>query len=191
MATAFISEVDLSDITGRDVSADDGATIAVNAACDICRTVAEQTFTAGTSTIYLDGTGTDALLLPEVPVTSVTSVRVSDGFHPPTWNTAGTVDYALSDNGTLFATDTAGTATMGTTWPRGRQNVQVTYVHGYADAVFPADVRAVALAIAQRYLVQGPAKSESLGNVNVSYAVNPTDLTEGEQRILRKYRRAK
>ena len=46
-------------------SADAGALIAIDAACDICRDVADQTFNLGTATVTLDGTGTDMLLLPQ------------------------------------------------------------------------------------------------------------------------------
>lgn len=192
MPDPFITRDELSDYLGRDVNADDGALLCVEAACDICRTVAEQTFNRGTSTEVYDGSGTDALLLRQTPVNSIGTVAVSDGSHPPTYNVAGTADYALSSTGILFATDTAGTSRFGTTWPAGRQNVRITYDHGYTIGTagdVPDDVRMVALTVASRLLVQGPALYENMGDVNVRYAAESTALMPTERLILRKYRR--
>lgn len=191
----FISRADLSDYIGRDVSNDDGATIAINAACDMVRTVAEQLFSPVTDTVALDGTGTDFIQLPERPVNAVGTVVVNGV-------TKGTLDYVSTTDGKLFAT--SGTANWTTwangwswlrggtaVWPAGRQNVVVTYDHGYVDgtaAAVPADVRMVALALASRLAVQGPAMAETQGTDSIRYAAASTDLTNGEQMILRKYR---
>jgi hypothetical protein len=92
MPDPFITLTDLSDYLGRDVSADDGAVIALDAACDICRDIAEQNFNAGTATFVLDGTGTDSILLPQLPVVSVSG-------HV---NGTAITDYTLNSNGILF-----------------------------------------------------------------------------------------
>lgn len=195
MADPFISRQDLSDYIGRDVSGDDGATIAINAACDIVRTVAEQMFTPVTETIALDGTGTDCVLLPERPVNAVGTVVVNG-------TAKGSLDYVSTTDGKLFATDgTANFTTWATgwtwirggtaCWPLGRQNVVVTYDHGYASgtaADIPDDVRMVALALASRLVIQGVAVFEAVGSDSIRYAGPATDLTNGEQMILRKYR---
>jgi hypothetical protein len=170
------------------VTADDGALIAVDAACDIVRTVSGQTFnqTIG-GTIYLDGTGTDCVLLPELPVTAAGTVTV---------NGTAITDYTLGDNGCLFR-GTVGLSDpywpddvpFPRVWPAGRRNVRVTYDHGYADADLPRDVRMVALSLASRLIVQGPALQERRGDDSVTYAVANTDLTNGERLILHKYRR--
>ena len=174
MADPFITTTDLGDYIGIDVSADAGALIAIDAACDICRDVADQTFNLGTATVTLDGTGTDMLLLPRLPVVSAGTVNVS--------GTAVT-DYAVdSDRGVLVRT------TSPCVWTAGRQNVEVTYVHGYPDADLPRSVRMVALTIASRLVIQGVAQYETVGDVQMRYGVNATDLTDGERRILRKYR---
>lgn len=177
MPDPFISAQDLTDYLGRDVTADDGAIIALDAACDIVRTVAERQFNRGTTTFTLDGTGTDALLLPELPVNSAGTVTVNGGT---------ITDYVLSSTGVLFR-GTAGSDPR-STWPSGRQNVVVTVDHGYASVDLPRDVRVVALSIASRLLVQGVAVEESLGTSRIKYAVAATDLTNGEKMILRKYR---
>lgn len=188
MPDPFISRQDLTDYLGRDVTADDGALIAVDAACDTVRTVAEQNFNQVVGgTAVLDGSGTDALLLPELPVSAAGTVLV---------NGTAVTDYTLNGNGVLFRgtvglSDPYWPDEMPTrlVWPTGRQNVEVTYDHGYADADLPRDVRMVALSLASRLLVQGVATEESLGDARVKYAGPAMDLTAGEKMILRKYRR--
>lgn len=178
----FISRQDLSDWLGKDVTADDGALIAIDAACDVCRTTAEQEFNQVTGdTITLDGTGTDCLLLPELPVTAAGTVLVNGG----TVN-----DYALGSNGRLIRMSGTAGVIYGASpiWPMGRENVVVTYDHGYAGSALPRDVRMVALSLAARLVVQGVATQESLGDVSVTYAGPAMDLTKGEAAILRKYR---
>lgn len=176
----FISVQDLTDYLGRDLSADAGAVVAVDAACDICRTIAEQTFNEATTTFTLDGTGTDSILLPELPVNAAGTVTVNGGT---------VTDFTLNANGILFR-GTAGIYPR-PVWPLGRQNVTITADHGYATADLPRDVRMVALAIASRIAVQGVASEESVGDVRVKYSVASTDLTVGEKAILRKYRRTR
>jgi len=173
---AFINVYDLGELLGTDLSQDVGAQIAVEAASEICRTVAEQDFdlVAG-DIVTLDGTGTDALMLPNLPVTAAGTVTVNGGT---------VTDYNLGSNGILYR-GTAGPATW-LTWPVGRQNIRVTYTHGFGTV--PADVRMVALSVAQRIVVQGVASEESMGDVSVKYATPTMDLTPGELRILGKYR---
>lgn len=195
MSTPFISRQDLTDYLGRDMSADDGALIAVDAACDMVRTLTEQDFLPATETIKLDGTGTDTLLLPQVPVTGAGTVVVNGG-------TLDDNEYTVTERGHLVRiySGTDGTATWSTWsqtgypcsyWPQGRQNIEVTYEHGYLSGTatdIPADVRLVALMIASRLTVQGVKIHEARGQAQNRYAVVSTDLTAGEQMILRKYR---
>jgi hypothetical protein len=180
--TSFITSQDLSDRLGRDVTADPGATSAIASACAICRTVAEQSFDAGTTTITLDGTDTDALLLPERPVGTVTAVLVNGGT---------VTDYKLSGQGILFRGTASYCWPTGSYWPRGRQNVSVTYTHGYASLQVPSDVCEVALELAMRMVAQGVAKAETVGDVTVEYGMSADDLTANELRILTKYRGAR
>jgi hypothetical protein len=185
MASPFISPQDLVDHIGRGTATDPGFLIATDAACDIVRDIAEQTFNAVVAdTITMDGTGTDALLLPERPVTAAGTVTVH--------GTAVT-DYVLNGNGILFrrGTITSSWCWPGLTWPYGRQNITVTYNHGYADANIPRSVRVVALAIAGRIAVQGAALKESMGDVSMEYAAASTDLLPGELMILRKYKQTR
>lgn len=189
MALPFITAQDLTDYLGITVTADPGAVIAVDAACDMCRTVSDQSFNRGTSTITLDGTGTDMLLLPQLPVVSAGTVNVS--------GTAVT-DYVVDTNRGMLIRKLTDQPVQdwwttdpipSVVWPRGRQNVQVSYTHGYLDADIPRDVRMVALTVASRLVVQGVSQFESLpGGVSVRYGTNATDFTDGERQILYKYR---
>lgn len=196
MADPFISRQDLTDYLGRNVLTDDGALACIDAACDFCRDVAEQTFnqTLG-DMIHLDGSGTDALLLPELPVTAAGTVAVFElEGTTNTWSTIGTADYTLNGDGVLYATNRGGTATLGRSWPAGRQNIRVTYDHGYTTGTagnLPASVRMVALTVASRLLIQGPAIFENLGDLNVRYAAESTALMPTERLILTKHRRRK
>lgn len=182
MATdPFISTTDIVNYLGRGGTADPGMVIVADAACDMCRVVAEQTFNQVIGgTAILDGTGTDALILPEHPVTAAGTVSV---------NGTAITDYMVTANGMLLR----GSAGIDPrpVWPAGRQNVTVTYDHGYASNDIPRDVRMVALSLASRMAVQGVAKQETIGDVAVTYGVNATDLTANELRILNKYRRTR
>lgn len=187
MPDPFISRDDLTDYLGRDVTTDDGALIAVDAACDTVRSVTEQDFNLATETIRLDGSGTDVLLLPQLPVVGAGTVTV---------NGTAVTDYRATPNGKLIRV--GGTTTYATWasgyantvyWPEGRQNITVTYDHGYAGTALPRSVRLVALALASRLIVQGVALQESQGDVSIRYATPATDLTAGEKLILGKYRR--
>lgn len=185
MAGAFITVADLSDMLGRDVSTDDGAAIAVSAASDICRKVSEQQFTRGTATETYDGTGTASLLLRQHPVNSAGTVLVNGGT---------VTDWVLDDNKGMLVRKIASSddwtnwpwSTSTVRWPEGRQNIEVTYDFGY-DAV-PSDVKMVALSIAQRLVIQGPAVYETAGPDSVRYAGPAMDLTITEQVVLDKYR---
>lgn len=179
MPDPFIDQQDLSDYLGINVTADDGALIAIDAACDICRDEAERLFNRGTVTLALDGTGTDALLIPNefLPVNSAGTITV-----------AGTAEtgYMVTRRGELLR-GTAGCYPR-PVWPEGRQNVTVTVDYGYDSADIPRSVRMVALSVAARLAVQGVAAEETVGDVRVKYAAAATDLTAGERRILKRYR---
>jgi hypothetical protein len=176
----FIDAQDIVDYLGRGTITDPGMLIALDSACDMCRTIAEQDFNAGTATVSLDGTGGDALVLAHFPVSAAGTVLVNGGT---------ITDYMLSANGLLLR-GTAG-CNPRPTWPTGRQNISVTYNHGYQSVDLPRDVRVVALSIASRLVVQGVAKSESQGDMSITYSAASTDVTANEERILKKYRRTR
>lgn len=181
MPSPFITVTDLTNKVGRDLSADQGAIDACAEACDIVRNLTSQDFTRTFGdTLLLDGTGTDVLILPQLPVLGAGSIVVNG--NPET-------DFCFTETGLLFR-GSAGSTCYGygyrPTWPVGRQNVQVTYDHGFGTV--PGDVLAVARNLAARSIIQGAAISETVGAVNVRYAVAASDLTTNELRILQRYR---
>jgi hypothetical protein len=193
MADPFVSREDLSDYLGRDVTADDGALIAVDSACETVRTLCEQDFNPVVGDeIDLDGTGTDTILLPQLPVDAAGTVVVNGE------TLDGTIDYTLTDDGQLVRT--SGTAIWSTWsqsgypiayWPQGRRNITVTYDHGFQTAGeidVPSDIRKVALDLAYRNITQGNLSNEAIGQVTKNYAVGPTDLSANEMRVIQKYR---
>jgi hypothetical protein len=112
-----------------------------------------------------------------VPVLNAGTVTVSGGT---------ITDYMLTTNGVLLR-GTAG-ADPRPVWPFGRQNVSVTFEHGYDTLNIPEDVRQVAINIATRIAVQGVASEEQIGDVRIKYSAAAADLTAGEKLILNKYR---
>lgn len=178
MPDPFITVQELSDMLGRDVTADNGAALAIDAACEVCRTLTGQTFNAGTATISLDGQGTDALALPQQPVNTVGTVTVNGGT---------ITDFTVTSHGLLLRGTAGPTWPLGVrpVWPKGRQNVGVTYEYGYAEV--PTDVQMVARSLASRLIVQGVATREVVGDVQIQYAAGPSDVTPSERLILSRY----
>lgn len=186
----FISRADLGNKVGEDLSDNDHALACVDAACDMCRTISEQNFNRGTATTFqLDGSGLESLLLPEYPVNSVSQV-VEDG------GTLSSGDYTIdAQTGSLIRIPVDGYVSSNRSlrpsvvWNRGRQNIQVTYDHGWNPDDIPRDVRMVALNVAARFYQQGPADWEVLGQRQVRYTVGQSELTPNELRVLTKYKR--
>jgi hypothetical protein len=188
LPTPFITTTDLVNYLGRGNISDPGIVIAADSACDTVRTLSELTVNLVTADrITVDGTGTDAILLPDVPSSGLASYTLTAG---SVTVAGGTVtDWVLADDGRLIRrADATGAYSTTVLWPAGRQNVSVTYDHGWADANIPRDLRMVALALADRFVVQGPAAEEAIGDSRMRYSVASTDLTENEMRIINKYK---
>jgi hypothetical protein len=181
----FISQQDLTDYIGRDVTNDNGALMAIDAACDVIRDLTEQDFTYGTSTISVDGTGTDCIVLPQRPVANAGTVLVNGGtvtdYIPP------------SPDGFLYRGTVSGSSGWYSNgcwpakWPRGRQNIRITYEHGYQAIDVPRSIRMVAISFAARLVVQGVAQTETVGDVTLGYGMAASDLTANELRIIKGY----
>lgn len=131
-------------------------------------------FTNATFTEYLTG-GTGSLVLPHVPITSITSIADhwnSDAVTPAT-------DYQLdAESGLVRAVGEA-------MWSEGVRRWKVIYVGGYSGA--PSDVQLAALMlIAGRYNRRDSLQSERLGDYNYSAEAGlPTEVRE----LLSPYRR--
>lgn len=183
MTTPFIDETDLAAyLHVDDLDNDDLATIAIDAACEVVRGWLDQEVNQNTGdTVVLDGNPSDVLLLPELPVTAVTTVKVDYDTDNPTTLVAGADDdYVLGDGGMLYRID-------GGNWDYGRQSIQVTYTHGWSSV--PTDIKMVALQVAARIYDAGHAVRESVGSYNVEYIPGAAGLNDYEKAVLRKYRR--
>lgn len=126
-------------------------------------------------TAGLVGNGRRVINLPQMPVTSVTSVTV-DG------TVLDTADWRVNRYGIL-------TRRSGGCW-RLDADIEVVYDHGYAEV--PAPVKQVCLQVAGRAWVRAAATglaAESLGDRSVTYDKDRTgdQLTAYEEQMLRPY----
>lgn len=185
MTEPFISsDVDLAAYLRLDLTDDDLGVIAVDAACEVIRGYTGQVLNKVTDDeISLDGTGTDALLLPQLPVTSVTTVVEDDT------ELVVDTDYVLGSGGVLYRLFSGIQASV-SNWCMGRQNVDVTYTHGYdlAGSGVPSDIRIVAVQIAARIYDTGQVNRETIGSYNVEYVQGGAGLTAYEKNVCDKYR---
>lgn len=188
MAVTFISTAELADYLRYTLDSD-MATLAVESACDVLRQIAEQDFDyVEDDEVVLDSDGGNSLLLPEMPVWSVTSV-VGPG--------------ATLVEGTNFVLDKeAGclrTKTWGSNFLKGRQIYTVTYTRGYVESAdvpdpnplgikdYPRTLKLLALHLAARIYDQGIVSSESVGGASMSYAVAESiSLSDRERDMLEK-----
>lgn len=122
--------------------------------------------------ITLDGTGTETILLPQLPVVEVTSVAV-DG-------------EAVED----FTVDLdAGIVKVNGTFGVSHQGVEITYSHGYSPGETALDdLRVVATTIAGRLYTQAGTAQQTVGGISQSFEATNTTLTIGEKSILDQYR---
>jgi hypothetical protein len=188
MPEPFISRDDLADhlhLPAGALDEDEAALQAVDAACDDLRDRTGQLFNhVADETILMDGTGTDALLLPQLPVEEVSSVVVQG------YESAEGYAFALHDSGVLLRIwEPTGTVVASEArWPKGRNNVELTYTHGYADADFPRSIRMLAVRMAARFYQQAPGVVfESLGQHSVRYDTDAGALSSAEALIVRKH----
>ena len=128
----------------------------------------------------MDGTGTDALLLPELPVAEVSAVTVA-GEEDESYS------YALHDGpaahwaptGSVFATEAA--------WPKGRNNVETiatatpTLTSRARFGWSPCASRPVSISSRRA------SCSESLGQRSVRYEGDAGSLSTTDQIIIRKH----
>jgi hypothetical protein len=142
--TSWIDADDLGIYLQRDFTADPLADYACEAAADVVRTHANQNLDLeDAEDIKVDGTGTDALLLPEHPVLAVGAI--TDGTTVLVENT----DWVLNPRtGIVYRLNDL-------VWTRGRQNISVTYTHGYSIDDVPEAVRLVTLQVAGRIYAAG------------------------------------
>lgn len=194
MTTPFISLANLGSYMGQDLTGNDMASIAIDAACETVRSYTRRQINyLADDEIVLNGSGTDTLLLPEWPVIALADVVEDD--------VDVDADLYVVQGSRLVRTDWA-------LWSRGKANVTLTYSHGYAvqeadvvavtgPARVPSDLRDVALSIASnlmsvsetRYHSQSPR--DSVGGSEPVEGPGPTMLTAEQCAVLSSYRNAR
>lgn len=180
---SFISVEDLGLFLRKDMTDDDLAVIAVDAASELVRSHCDRTFDAVVgATAILDGTGTQWLLLPELPVTALTSVTLYDGTASETLLVEGLdEDYVWDAAGRVYRNVY--------NWPTEPQSITVVYSHGYATV--PSDVRLVALNAAGRLYDHAGIAQETVGSYNVNYTTGEVSLTAAEKLVLAKHKKGR
>ena len=192
----FVSLEEFGTYLRKDVTGDELAALALDAACQTVRSYLDRQINSAESTVAIDGSGTDTVLLPEWPVSAVEAVSV-DGEALAETDDDGEDNWRLGTAGMLHR---VGRLRI---WPAGRGNIEVTYTHGFggADPAYdeddvPADIRLVAMLVAKRVYAGAGAtatlKQETIGNY--SYTLGDAEattggLTDGEMRALSRYRR--
>ncbi len=153
---------------------DDRADLILTVVSGLVRDEAHQLFDqVETDEVDLDGTGTDVLLLPELPVAAVASV-LEDG----SALVDGT-DYDWSTNGVLRR--------LNGQWIRRARYYTVTYTHGYAAP--PDGLKGIVLRVAAR-IVDNPEGlvQEAIGGYSAGYRFDPAALNDADKRALDPYR---
>ncbi len=121
--------------------------------------------------ITLDGSGTDALLLPNFPVSDVFLVTVGGT------ELVADTDYTLGPAGILYR--------LGATWALGRANVAITYTHGWGEIgsdsgnEVPMTIREAALSYARGIFEAGSTPSSGIAGETLgaySYTVSSASL---------------
>ncbi len=182
---AFATVADLATYLQRDLSGADWATAAQ--ALDIA-TAAIQSYTrqaieaVANDAVRLRGTWANEVVLPQRPVTAVSSVSVTEPFAAARTVAAG--DYVWRQGGLLLSRAPGH-------WGGPAAEVSVTYSHGFA--AIPDDIRGVCLTAAARLMANPEAiRSEQVGNYSVTHGGAGGDLigtlAQSEQRDLNRYR---
>lgn len=170
---AFATIVDLENATGREFAEDDATALAaLDTATAIIQATTGQTLTeVEDETIVLDGSGTRVLLLPELPVSAVSSVSVDD-------EELDADEYQWSADGYLKR--------RAQPWPEDLRSIEITYTHGYAT--IPPLVVSLTAKLAARLLDGSVSvRQESIGSYSVTY-LNQS-LQADELVLLDQYRR--
>lgn len=170
----YIDRSDLGAYLRRDLTDDDLALIAIDSACTMIRNLASQRLDlVEDETILTNGEGTDVILLPELPIVSVSSVERDD--------------VEVDSDDYLVAGKSGRLVKKSGVWRSGKGNYSVTYTHGFSE--IPSDLRVVTLQLAARIYDQGLAKAEQVGNYQITYAApEPMGLSPRELSIVAKYR---
>ena len=198
---AFATVAELGAYLNREIpDGDANAELALTMASDAIRAYCRQTLSAVDAATYtVEGSGTPLLLLPELPIRDVASVKINDEELNP-------AEYVFTAWGGLVLKDTASDLTTTFTpfssstlrsavrysqqakaWPGLFTRITVTYDHGFLE--IPGAIKATALSIAAR-IVGSPAavRQETIGAYSVTYTNGAPSLLDTEIRNLEPYK---
>jgi hypothetical protein len=174
------------------------ANLALAAATVMIQNYTDQVISYVSETVILDGTGTDTILLPELPVIDVTNVvsdcdtswpqtllPQSNGSNADYTFTGGYDGLLIRRRGQFVAYEGMFNARYGM-WPSRRQSVQVTYSHGYQT--IPTDLQLLCAIIAARAFAQDGANAENVGTYVAQYAAQPGEISALEKTVLDRYK---
>jgi hypothetical protein len=129
--------------------------------------------------VLLDPINSYYVLLPELPVTSVTLLETFDG---TVWTTQPTTVYTVSKRLGMIAA----VPLTGVTWPYNPESWRVTYSHGFAS--IPDSLVGVVLGVAARtYATPAGAESERIGGYQVKYQMQADGFSPLEKAALSRY----
>lgn len=160
----FCSIDDINTFLGTNILPNDPqATLAIAEATAVIQNYCNQKIErVSNDPIFLDGTGSTKLFLPELPVNEIASVEVDGTLLDPAY-------YALAENGVLWRKYGV--------WTPGARNIKITYTHGYEN--IPEEIRGVCYRSAARlYQARlkatkvdfvGDVKSVSVGDYSISF----------------------
>jgi hypothetical protein len=149
------------------------AQVALDAACEAVREYTCQAIDLVTDDeIGVVGSGTQYLLLPQLPVAEVASITDEDA--------AAVDDWSLRDSGIVYRAEG---------WRAGHLYT-VTYTHGWAPEDVPGDIKMATFQLAHGFTssLSGQVQQESIGGYSVSYArgENTSPLASIDRRIIKR-----
>jgi hypothetical protein len=159
---------------GRDLTDETAAQQALDIASGVVRTYCGHSISQILNDdIKLDGTGTNIVMLPAIPVNGIDLIEVNDEELEDT-------KYAWSKKGFVKRTD-------GILWPTLPNSIRIIYNHGFAT--IPDAILGVVLSLAGR-IVDGSSgiKQETIGSYSVTYADPSPVLRANEQNALDAYK---
>lgn len=176
-------------------STDPTATLMLSIASDMVRDYLGQQLDPATGdVVLLDPINGAFVVLPELPVTTVTLLEILDTTQsPPVWTTVDPSLYTVS----LTLGIIAGTPGCGVFWPSTPGSWRITYSHGYAFGDTPPQgfptlsnsIIGVVLGVAARaYSSPASIEQERIGGYQVKYAVEAAGFSALELVTLNRYR---
>lgn len=182
----FALPFDLSAFTGQTLDEAQAEQVLTQATALIQAWTGQTLFQVVDDTITVDPLPNMTVMLPQLPVTAVSSVQWLDDRGGTGWNTIPSTQYRFKSWGQLYIVAFQGFNPC--QWPDGKDTIKVTYTHGYA--AIPQDIYSVCNALAARLLIN-PYKlvSSRTGGVQVVYTGTreTSELLDTEKVVLDRY----